>query len=491
MANLHNLPHSLRPYQAEIIEAILSTPGPVILEAPTGSGKTCIASAVSSQKKVVALCETKSLQIENYGKRYDFVVLMGKANYPCLYAPGRTAENCFFERTVSRCPQFRRCPYRVQKKAAQSSSRLSLNYSLWLQARWARGLKPSVLFLDEAHNVPEIVLSAFGCFVTPEQRRDLNFPPFPFLCDGQVDEAMDWLSRARVILSNVRRRRSDSRELFQMENQLLSALNALKECPEDWYIYSNPLGFTVQPLTARHFFRTLFPYPETLVAMSATIGNFRAFARELGMADYLALKVSNPWPAWSRPVHILDCPPLSRGTSTKEFEHQADAIARAIHACPPDWSGFIHVTRQSEAPALAERLARRGLADRVWVPPQGPTHTRMALWQARKRKQKGSLAITWDMWEGVDGLEERICIGAKVPFPDLSSRYETARLYYDPDMYRQRAAWKLEQGLGRTRRGRPEDYDDTEIRGFVAIADGNWEQIENYFSQSLREALVH
>jgi hypothetical protein len=42
--------------------------------------------------------------------------------------------------------------------------------------------------------------------------------------------------------------------------------------------------------------------------------------------------------------------------------------------------------------------------------------------------------------------------------------------------------------LGRTRRGREQDYG--EDNGFVAIADGNWTRVKKYLSQSLREAIV-
>jgi hypothetical protein len=49
----------------------------------------------------------------------------------------------------------------------------------------------------------------------------------------------------------------------------------------------------------------------------------------------------------------------------------------------------------------------------------------------------------------------------------------------------------MEQGLGRTRRGRAEDYDSAgERRGLVAIADGNWKRVQKYLSASLREAIV-
>jgi len=96
------------------------------------------------------------------------------------------------------------------------------------------------------------------------------------------------------------------------------------------------------------------------------------------------------------------------------------------------------------------------------------------------------------MMEGYDGLEEKITISAKTPFPGLGDEFERERMNYSGSMYLQRAAWKLEQSLGRTRRGREEDYDvEGERRGLVAIADGNWMRVKKYLSENFKEALVY
>ena len=73
---------------------------------------------------------------------------------------------------------------------------------------------------------------------------------------------------------------------------------------------------------------------------------------------------------------------------------QADEIAKAIKDCPGNWSGIIHTSSTAEAPRLAERLARRGLQDRVWVAPKGLSTEQMAdAWHDRARKKPGSINI--------------------------------------------------------------------------------------------------
>jgi Rad3-related DNA helicase len=150
-----------------------------------------------------------------------------------------------------------------------------------------------------------------------------------------------------------------------------------------------------------------------------------------------------------------------------------------------------------EAGLLADRLARRGLQDRVWVPPteQGGkwlgTQEQMLAWETRKAEIPNSIMCAWQFHEGMDGLQERICIMAKVPFPNLSTEYEKQRMQYSHRFYNQRTAWKLVQALGRTRRGREQDYDtEEEMRGYVAIGDGNWTRVKRYLSEDFLEAMI-
>ncbi len=131
----------------------------------------------------------------------------------------------------------------------------------------------------------------------------------------------------------------------------------------------------------------------------------------------------------------------------------------------------------------------------MWVSPGWdgqyvPTDEQAEAWLRRLKSVPNSINVAFSMWEGWDGREEKIDIVAKTPFPALGDPYEKARMRYSGAFYRQRTAYQLEQGLGRTRRGRKEDYDGDEVRGFVAIADGNWVRVKKYLSKGLQEAIV-
>jgi len=527
----YKVPHTTwREGQYEAVQWILENQGNMmILQAPTGSGKTGLSKAVSSQEQTTAICRTKSLQVENYQNTYDFDVLFGKANYQCKHHnfSGKTCEAGLSDPEKS-CDLDHVCPYRVAKRIVMNSNKASLNYAYWLSAQWTRLRPPKVLFLDEAHQLSDITLDWAGCEVAESTRKHWGLSQFPELktSGGQSvslfmttkkpeDEAKDWISKSITVISeevtNLYRQRKDGddkieREIRRGENfirKLQSTLNALQANPYSWFIQSGSTAsrdvegrlvpkFICKPLSAKYHFKNYFS-AETVVAMSATIGNPEGFAEELGLDQYLYHSIPNQWPPETRPVYDLGAPSMGRKATYKDFEKQADVIANAIKECPSSWHGIIHVTRKTEATYLARRLAKRGLSDRVWVPEYDwPTHIAMKKWdQIKKSSCTGRIMLNWTFWEGVDLKEERICLAAKTPYPFLGDPYEVARMKYSGKIYQWRTATMLEQGLGRSRRGEIEDYDLNGRREqLVGIADGSWSRVKNSFSQDLREAIT-
>lgn len=520
---------SWRPHQHDVVKQMLGIgEGSVLLlEAPTGSGKTAVARAVGSRHSVTALCRTKMLQASNYADNYGFDVLYGKGNYACALDPNLTGAECeYADRGMHKCPEAHTCEYLQQKALVASSSLRSLNYAYWLMARWPRQNPTDYVFCDEGHLLSDTVLDYAGCTITASHRKRWGLPPFPelttaphavLLRGNAVENALGWLREAKMVLLNryfaLEKQKAQGphilKQLRQCEylgNKLRASINALKSSGKDWYIKSGKKArqfrgawqpaFVCKPLTARHHAPRFFLNGWRTVVMSATVGDPATFAGELGLTDYNARSVPSNWPADSRPIFIpKDAPRLGQAAKRKgnaPYDLQADLIARLIQSVPSRWGGVIHHTSIAESRKLADRLARRGLQDRLWMPPQGQgTEQQLASWQAHKKHVPNALAVTYSWHEGVDLLDERICIVAKTPFPALNDLYERARLDYDGKFFLQRTAWDLEQACGRTRRGREEDYDTNgEQNGLVSVVDGNWTRCQKYLSPAFREAIV-
>ena len=487
------------------------------------SGKSAIAKAVSSKHSTIAVVRTKALQAQ-YGGKYGAAILTGMDNYLCVHpdaAPGATCGECLHSsKGMRNCPHSSSCEYLLAKSRARRASFASLNYSYIMLSKEFRE-SAAVYFLDEAHNLDGVVLDFVGLKVNERRRRDWSLPAFPKItgmASGSLDavstptgDALEWLVGARNVLALQYRHlqaaadageqaRKRARRCERFGSSVRATIDALNHCSDDWFVrsgdgvlYSNGEsvpGFIARPLTAKYHFPRYFLNGNATVAMSATIGDPGTFAKELGIKDYVPRSVPSRWPPEARRVYLLDAPRMGRGSSHLDYETQADVVADAIKTCPPDWSGILHVTRKSEAPLVAHRLAKRGLQGRMWVPPQGPTEGQITAWERRKARHPGSLMVGWTFQEGFDGISERICGTVKVPFGNLGDPYTKARFDYSHSGYLLRAAQKLMQSCGRTRRGREEDYDVGERRGLVFIADANWTRVQNYLSESFKEGLV-
>ena len=525
----YGLPHvKWRPHQRKAAEWATNMQGVAIVEAPTGSGKTALAAALGHSRPAIALVRTKALQHENYEVAYNFDALYGRGNYTCSLTgakPGTMADNCAYaEEGMNKCPQYGECAYVQARELAKQSNKAALNYPYWLHvySKWAT--HHSMMVCDEAHQLPDIVLDWAGCTVTEYERVRWNLPRFPILksrggksiitkTESTTDQTINWLITVRAELLRLylkfnqegktnQEALKNARHIELLGKKVRATIDAMSSCPDDWYIQSGPnvltykgkktWGFIARPLTARHHFgRYFLSDKRSLLAMSATIGNPKTFASELGLTDYEFRRIESVWPVESRPIHALDIPRLGRKSGPTEWGRQADMIAEAINGLDPTWHGMIHVTSKVAATGLAERLAHRGLQDRVWVPPRVSTDEMMLKWHDQMDRKPGQIAVSWAMWEGYNGTREKICIAAKTPYPYLGDPYEKARQAYDGKFYLQRAAWQLEQGLGRTRRGREEDYDDGDsVAKYVAIADGGWKWLRNYMSESVLEAVI-
>jgi Rad3-related DNA helicase len=533
------LPHDeFRPYQLDSIIWALSHGGAMFLEAPTGSGKTGIAAATSRVGNTIAVCRTKNLQKVNYGELYKAAVLYGKGNYPCKHPDniGMTGTECLYlgESMDEACEHAWKCPYLIAKWEAIGAKFAALNYAYFLLTHWHIKDPPLNLFLDEAHQVPDLVLDFVGCTLFEDDlyHWDLSFPPDLNSTRGSgmlysvppvIDTVLPWLIEVKKDMRHIVIGLQDTiededyntplnrRELVRaerLEDKVGRTIQSLQDGPEDWFIMGGGAArrmgtgkrrvpvLVCRPLTARHHLPLQFQAPGRTILMSATIGQPEVLAEELGIEKFVSRAVPNQWEPFQRPVHILDAPKLNYKSTDADFEQQADVIAEAIKGCDPNWCGLVHITRKREARLIAERLANRGLQDRIWVMPGAdgiyvPTDKQVTAWEQRKRKVPNSICISWSLTEGYDGLAERINISAKVNFPALGDPYERARMQYSNKFYLQRTAYTLEQSLGRTRRGRAQDYDtQDEQRGFVAVADGNYMRVRKYLSESLREALV-
>lgn len=551
--HVYDLPHSeFRPHQLEAIQKYLTVEpdGVLIAQQPTGSGKSAVAMAVASKKPIIILTATKMLQ-DAYANEYSADIVKGKTNYKCVHPfyknmIGSVSECVFSKVGMQKCPSHSRCRYVVARNKAMRSPKAVLNYHYYLAMKkhWP---KPHCLILDEAHDLHKLVTDYVGCTITSAKQTKWGLPDLPIIehhvantllrLPPPTDLALPWLKVAREVMlkhyyrlenkikayQDERRKPPEQlvkqfRDCYNFGRELRATIDALRSCADDWHVRSsanlyqvgvssrglytkqtNRPKFVCRPLTARHHFSNYFLSDDSAtIAMSATVGNMETFAEELGIESHDSLIVPNRFPPDTRPIHALDVPAMGSRATDADFEKQADEIAKLIKSVDSTWSGLIHVTRKKESVLLANRLAHRGLADRVW-PFTGhngdyrPTDKQVTDWHERLAQVPNSIGIGWSVMTGYDGTREKINILAKVPYPLWGSdgSYEAAWRSHSYRRYLWQAGCHLTQAAGRTRRGRDEDYDvGGEINGIVAIADGSWSRVKGQLSQDFLDSIV-
>lgn len=502
---IYQLPHPLdRPGQAEAMQWILESDKKyLILCAPTGFGKSPLAAQASVDFKTMALVLHKSLQSANYRDQYNFDILYGKSNYPCLEPrhseqlklagidlPKFTAFDC----GNPHCD----CPYQTQERICLGSYRSSLNYAKFLMSGpFIDTCELECLFFDEAHNLPEIVTNFVGFTVD----WDNEF----IQCNGGLkprgtpmrlnyDEAMKIFRQiGRAVENNKANRDEDLkrwrkwkrlRQKIDITNHVLSTGSL-----DDWYYEAADKGLVIKPLTAKYHFKRLFDKADKIVMMSATIRP--SIAEKLGIDpdEFDYHKVANPWPVPTRLVYDLGGPAMNYKSSEADKQEQARIIADILSMSD---SGIIHVTSKKQAHELCSRLGY-ALRDggfwhdiKLFIPPENAgTDDQLQEW--RDCRQPGAYCIAWAFHEGVDLGEDDINIIAKVPYPSIGSEYEKARLEYDKSWYLEKTAYALEQACGRNRRGKLEHYRNGAKQ--VYIADGAWYRLKTLLSDDFRKAI--
>lgn len=478
-----------RPSQKEALDIILAAKNPstIILEFPTGGGKTALAAAASTKDKVLAMMLTKDLE-DQYSRGYGFDAMYGRANYPCTEPKKvkRWLKTYGFAPTADDCPSMKECPiscpYKQAKATTISSYKAAFNYSYSWHSEWwhKRG---GYLFADEAHNLAISVISNLAQLqVSEKQRQRWDLPTFP-ACSGTAEWAIqrvdDWVHSAgdslRHILKNMNDERAQAKgTLLLRKLQLLSDLL----WQGTWYVKGTNIGepyLSCRPINPSAFADRLLGKHSQRVLMSATIGNAEMLAGELGITDYEFYSFPHNIPSERRPVYMTDAPAMSYKSTYADYEHQADVIAGICYQHKGE-RVLIHTTRWRHASDLADRLARKGLQDRVWV----PNKTQSRLEQVAKLTNPSYtdlIAIGPSFWEGLD-LKDDLCrcvIVAKIPWSDRSDPVVAARLRQDGGGKWDRwcAALRVVQGCGRAVR----DADDFAV---AYIADGSWNRVASF-----------
>lgn len=312
---------SLRPTQVTAIQSTLaafsSGSSIVILDAPTGSGKTLIADQVaqSLQARSLYLCNSISLQHQFARDFPSAAIIKGRTNYPTADAPRSFPElnagdcnkvrtmlpdcaNCESEEPFEAmhckwCHPVSSCPYEQAKATALRSPLVCTNTSYFLyEANYVGNLplRRDLIVIDEADTLEDTLLSFVEVRLTERRAKEYGIEP-----PTKKTVESSWVEWAQAAADTLRgiTVRGDSVEAIRNRTRLTRLRDNIRRLndPETglqaggWvYTGYQEREISFKPIVVDHLAKDyLWKHCKRFLLMSATTISFDVMAQTLGI----------------------------------------------------------------------------------------------------------------------------------------------------------------------------------------------------------------
>lgn len=444
----------------------------VVVEAPTGAGKSAIAVALAREARSAFVLTNQKILQEQYVTDFpDLALLKGRANYPCLVAPTHAAAApCLAGQRFPECDE---CPYFTAKDVAMAANVATLNYAYFLaELNYAGGFQPrELLVLDEAHNVEAALMNFVGVRFSEAQllRAGLQRQLPPNLGDELAFEF------AELVLPELRQRSRDLGASLAASPQSEAALQQLRlkqwldsQAERVGLLVDSHYGGDVEWVVERSrgkdgealVFKPvdvaplaeqfLFAHADKVLLLSATILDAPTFLGSLGVEPGLAevITVPSSFPPRNRPVVLRPAARLTRHYLDRELPLLSAAIAE-LAMRHEDEKGVIHAHSYKIASYIANNLPEEV---RWRVVSHISADGRDAALAQHLSSDEPTILLTPSMTEGIDLADDlaRWQVLCKVPYPYLGDKQVAARMARDRGWYEWRTSLAVVQAYGRS-----------------------------------------
>jgi len=464
----------------------------IILEGPTGSGKSAVAVELLRKLGKGRILTSQVMLQHQYKSDYDeFALLKGASRYKCpaisppeinylthKYIPpsdwrwvGKT-KNCGESakwmskgnKTFSRCNE---CNYSVATDKALNSKYSIMNYhSYYYQNRNRDGaFKETNLVLDEAHNLNNIVtglytreFKEFAGFTFSELSKEESYKgnnrkeKIDIIDKDYVEQALeDYLIHVenRIKICGLRSSVEAKLELELLKERKPQVEYQLNNVGKNYFTYSletsdNTKTFISKPIDARLLINNSF-YTDnkTIIFMSATILDREVFCKEVGVSpkNVYHYRMKDVFPADNHEIKFIENPVNMQSRSRIDnIQHVTKSIENILKIHRYE-KGIIHAQTYDICEKVYKRLGDRRL-----------TYYRNHSKILREHSSKpGSVILTPSMKEGVNlpGDMSKFQVLLIVPYPVFDLHTEN-KMKINGKFYQWSAAVNFIQSLGRS-----------------------------------------
>jgi len=453
----------------------------VLIQAPTGIGKTLIAVLVAAMLELQLryTCHSKQLQNQFCDDFPDAVELLGRNNYICLknpsLFPNLSAELCtstspYCKTCVlkdhgcepdseGKCPCRADCPYLIQKQLAISADVAVLNTPYLLHVlKFGGGFSPiPFLVLDEFDLTENALLSMIELrfsegflekFGLPRPRLRVK-PDYEWAekCLSIIEQRIDQLGGTGCI--------DDLISIHQLQQKRRQLQFFVREVDDRNWVKDGSIWKPVW--VNRYADRFLWQHPQRILGMSATMSPWRQLCNDLGItSDVEFIDVPSVFPPGRRLVHYCPAANMNHGSKEAEFPNLVVTIDKIIEQHRNE-KGLIHCVSYSNVDQIM-KLTKH--------PERLITHReldRKSQWSRFVESSEPLVLLSPSSERGIDLPYDycRFIIIAKVPFPYLGDPQVSARLYRGKSAgqawFDASTARRIVQATGRGMRA-PDDY---------------------------------
>lgn len=514
------------------IDAFESGKKYVVLELPTGIGKSAIGLTVARymnqhgddvldaeglpvQRTSYVLTTQKILQdqyVKDFGEASGRDVLRSiksSSNYSCGFYSGSTcADSRRLMRLMSKevaGTEFERhcksskCPYASAKAEFEASLVSLTNFPFFLASKNLSAR--STLVIDECHNAESELAKFVEVSFSERFAKDILKCKVPKIDSQQA--AFDWVcaSYKRALLKHQKSinerlksgdRGENSRQAEMLEKHVEKVLKFIQIYDEsNWVmnvVYPKDGAkrgfrrFEFKPVDVSHFGGELFGNVGRILMMSATIVDKDVFCRSIGIPvdDAAYLRLASPFSVENRPVLFMPVGSMSKSNIDRTLPKLVETI-KEILAIHPDSKGIIHTANYRIAKHIQDSIP----SDRFVFHEASNREEALKFHLASKDP---TVIVSPSMMEGVDLSDDasRFQVICKIPFPYLGDLMVKRRMERDSTWYPYVTAKSIIQSLGRSIRNK----DD---HAMSYILDSDWTNFyarnERMFTDDFRLAL--
>lgn len=433
----------------------------VLLEGPTGSGKSFIAMTFAQQSQSCHTLTSQKVLQDQYEKDFgdEAFIMKGRNAYSCAH--DNKGKSCA-EGICRRIKKIRHenCPYRIALSIAADSPIVVHNFdSFYFQCTFAHAFDPrALLVIDECHNVENKYLNFISFTISNKYNRHLTIPQFAAIQQYDTflkEQYEETCVRIKVLedfeeISGEDVKEKD--ELMQLQKKLRRYLDIRERGESTEYVFDYNDYKVYQSVTFRPVFvggfaaQSLFPNGSKVLMMSATILSKKIFCESVGIDpdDVYYVSVPSFFPAKNRPI-VKDYAGSMNHKNINDTLPKLVAKISMLLQRHATRKGIIQTHSEKVAKYIQSHLFDTRLTFRK------DYKTVVEMLQVHIEKN-ASFIVASGLKEGLDLYEDlsRVQIIAKVPYPDLGDKRVRRRKELNNSWYSYMTALMFVQSIGRS-----------------------------------------